>query len=222
MIKLKGINKVFNPNSDNCVHALRNVDLHIHSGEMVAITGPSGSGKSTLLHVLAGIEKPTSGQYFFNNKSVADMSDSQRCGLRNSQIAIILQRFGLLGNETVLRNVCLPQIINGTYNHQTVQRAKAMLSEVGLGGLHNKLTNQLSGGQQQRVAIARALAMNAKLILADEPTGALDSKNTDDLMKLVQKVNQKGVTVLIVTHNPNVADCCNTHYHIVDGEVFKY
>lgn len=186
---------------------------------MVAITGPSGSGKSTLLHIIAGIDSPSSGEYRFCGKLVSDMSDKERCRIRNQKIGMIMQDFGLLGNDTVLRNVCLPEVIGGRYNRKFENKAKKILSAVGLSGLEQKKTNQLSGGQRQRVAIARALAMDAKVIIADEPTGALDSENTDSLMDLLLELNRQGITIIIVSHDPKVAMRCPIRYRIEDGRI---
>ena len=220
MIQLHKINKIYNPGTNTAVHALKDVDIKICNGEMIAITGPSGSGKSTLLHILAGIDEPTSGQYLFRELDMAKMPDREKCKLRNTKIGLIMQSFGLLGNESVLRNVCLPQIIGNTYDRATVTRAKEILATVGLADLAEKPVNQLSGGQKQRVAIARALTMNTEIILADEPTGALDSHNAMELMNLFKEINSRGVTVVIVTHNPLVAKCCRRQYCIIDGQIY--
>lgn len=221
MIQLHKINKIYNPGTNTAVHALKDVDMKICNGEMIAITGPSGSGKSTLLHILAGIDEPTSGQYLFQESDVAKMPDREKCKLRNTKIGLIMQSFGLLGNETVLRNVCLPQIIGNTYDRATVARAKEMLAAVGLAELASKPVNQLSGGQKQRVAIARALTMNAEIIFADEPTGALDTQNAMDLMNLFEEINSKGVTIVIVTHNNLIAEHCHKQYRIIDGQLLR-
>lgn len=217
MIDLTNVSKVYNPNTSNQVKALKEVDFRVKRGEFIAITGPSGSGKSTLLHILAGLDNITSGRYLFQGKDVSNLSDREKCELRNSKIAIILQSFGLLGNESILKNVCLPNIIGGSYSKGTKKRALKILKEVGLEGVGDKLVNQLSGGQCQRVAIARALMMEADILLADEPTGALDTENTNALMDILADLNKKGLTVIIVTHNAAVAERCPTVYSIVDG-----
>ena len=167
MIELEKIEKIYNAGKATETHALKDINLRIEEGDMVAITGPSGSGKSTLLHIIAGIDSPSSGEYRFCGKLVSDMSDKERCRIRNQKIGMIMQDFGLLGNDTVLRNVCLPEVIGGRYNRKFENKAKKILSAVGLSGLEQKKTNQLSGGKRQRVAIARALAMDAKVIIAD-------------------------------------------------------
>ena len=203
----------------NETEVLKNVSFEIKPGTVSAIVGPSGSGKSTLLHIIAGIDSPSSGEYRFCGKLVSDMSDKERCRIRNQKIGMIMQDFGLLGNDTVLRNVCLPEVIGGRYNRKFENKAKEILSAVGLSGLEQKKTNQLSGGQRQRVAIARALAMDAKIIIADEPTGALDSENTDSLMDLLLELNRQGITIIIVSHDPKVAMRCPIRYRIEDGRI---
>lgn len=219
MIQMKRVNKIYNQGKNYEVHAIKDIDLEINKGEMIAITGPSGSGKSTLLHILAGISRPTSGEYFFDGEDVSKMSDSARCKIRNKKIGIIMQDFGLLGDDTVIRNVYLPQMISGEYNKVITEKAKRMLHIMGLDDVVKKKVNQLSGGQKQRVAIARALTMNAKIIIADEPTGALDIQNTEKLMKLFKELNSQGIAIIIVTHNPLVADFCPIRYTLTDGVI---
>ena len=197
MICLKDVSKIYNQGKANETQALQHVTLTIKKGDMVAITGPSGSGKSTLLHIIAG-------------------------ELRNKKIGIILQDFGLLGNDTVLRNICLPEIIAGTYKKSFDKKVRVLLQQVGLEGLEHKKVNQLSGGQRQRVAICRALAMDAEVIVADEPTGALDLSNTESLMDLLERLNKQGITVIIVTHDPYVANRCTMEYVIEDGKLSKH
>ena len=200
MIKMEKINKIYNQGKSS---------------------GPSGSGKSTLLHILAGIDRQTDGSYLFDGKDISKMSDRQKSRLRNREIGIVMQDFGLLDGETVIRNVCLPQIIGNTYNREVKVGAKEMLSLVGMEKYLDKKVNQLSGGQKQCVAIARALNMNAKVIIADEPTGALDSENTESLMSLLQKLNETGITMIIVTHNPVVAKMCKKRYVLTDGKLVE-
>ena len=209
MICLKDVSKIYNQGKANETQALQHVTLTIKKGDMVAITGPSGSGKSTLLHIIAGIDAQTSGVYEYDGNDVRKMSDRGKCELRNKKIGIILQDFGLLGNDTVLRNICLPEIIAGTYKKSFDKKVRVLLQQVGLEGLEHKKVNQLSGGQRQRVAICRALAMDAEVIVADEPTGALDLSNTESLMDLLERLNKQGITVIIVTHDPYVAKVTN-------------
>ena len=219
MIILKNISKTYNKGKENEIHALKDINLHIQQGDMVAITGPSGSGKSTLLHIIAGIDLPSTGEYLFCGKNVSNMTDKERCDIRNKKIGIIMQNFGLLGNDTVLRNVCLPEIIGGRYNKEMVYKAKEILASVGISDLAYKKTNQLSGGQKQRVAISRALAMEAEVIIADEPTGALDSENTDSFMDLLVNLNKKGITIILVSHDPRVARRCPKRYKLENGRL---
>ena len=219
VIQLNHATKTFCGGTDHEIRALDQVDLIVERGEMIAITGPSGSGKSTLLHVLSGQEELTMGQYFFDKIDVSTLKDKDICRIRNERIALIMQDFGLLTHEDVLTNVCLPQIIRGDFDKKTKEKAREELKKVGISGIEKKPVYQLSGGQKQRVAIARALTTEAEVILADEPTGALDSANTKELMKLFQEINGKGVTILIVTHDPLVAAACPKEYHIVDGKI---
>lgn len=222
MICLKDVSKIYNQGKANETQALQHVTLTIKKGDMVAITGPSGSGKSTLLHIIAGIDAQTSGVYEYDGNDVRKMSDRGKCELRNKKIGIILQDFGLLGNDTVLRNICLPEIIAGTYKKSFDKKVRVLLQQVGLEGLEHKKVNQLSGGQRQRVAICRALAMDAEVIVADDPTGALDLSNTESLMDLLERLNKQGITVIIVTHDPYVANRCTMEYVIEDGKLSKH
>ena len=222
MICLKDVSKKYNQGKANETQALQHVTLTIKKGDMVAITGPSGSGKSTLLHIIAGIDAQTSGVYEYDGNDVRKMSDRGKCELRNKKIGIILQDFGLLGNDTVLRNICLPEIIAGTYKKSFDKKVRVLLQQVGLEGLEHKKVNHLSGGQRQRVAICRALAMDAEVIVADEPTGALDLSNTESLMDLLERLNKQGITVIIVTHDPYVANRCTMEYVIEDGKLSKH
>ena len=220
ILKVEHVSKVYGE-GPTAVKALDDISFSVNKGEFVAIIGPSGSGKSTLLHILAGIDRQTDGSYLFDGKDISKMSDRQKSRLRNREIGIVMQDFGLLDVETVIRNVCLPQIIGNTYNREVKAGAKEMLSLVGMEKYLDKKVNQLSGGQKQRVAIARALNMNAKVIIADEPTGALDSENTDSLMRLLQKLNETGITMIIVTHNPVVAKMCKKRYVLTDGKLVE-
>lgn len=222
MICLKDVSKIYNQGKANETQALQHVTLTIKKGDMVAITGPSGSGKSTLLHIIAGIDAQTSGVYEYDGNDVRKMSDRGKCELRNKKIGIILQDFGLLGNDTVLRNICLPEIIAGTYKKSFDKKVRVLLQQVGLEGLEHKKVNHLSDGQRQRVAICRALAMDAEVIVADEPTGALDLSNTESLMDLLERLNKQGITVIIVTHDPYVANRCTMEYVIEDGKLSKH
>ena len=218
LIELKNVVKKYDAGKISEVEALAGIDLSIEENDMIAITGPSGSGKTTLLRIIAGIEKPTSGTYQWKNQNVGTMKEKQTCRLRNTDIGVISQDYSLLEEESALFNVCLPQMIGGRNTKENRVKAKKVMDEVGLKGLYHKPAGKLSGGQKQRVAIARALNMNAQIILADEPTGALDRENTILLMELLQKINrEKGLTMLIVTHDPLVAETCKKEYRLVDG-----
>lgn len=217
MIELKNINKFYLKGSPNEVHALKDVSFQIAPGDLIGVTGPSGSGKSTLLHILAGIDSPSSGTYVLDGMDMAKASDSQKARLRNTYFGIVLQDFGLLGGQTSLENVKLPLRIAGIRNKEAEKKAVEALDQVGIAELKGKKVNLLSGGQKQRVAIARALAMDARVILADEPTGALDSETAAELMALIKALNLSGITFLIVTHNLLVADSCDRRLRMADG-----
>lgn len=219
ILKLVNVSKYYNKGENKEVRALNDINMEINKGDFISIMGPSGSGKSTLLHILACMDKPTSGMYFLDGKDVAEMSDKEKCHIRNKRIGIVLQDYGLLGNETVIRNICLPEIINGTYNSHLKRKALDILDKLEIGDIAYKKTNQLSGGQKQRVAIARTLVMGVDVILADEPTGALDSGNTEKLMELLSSLNKEGLTIVIVTHDMSVASVCTKQYELKDGEL---
>lgn len=217
MIELTNIEKTFFKGQSNEVRALRDLTLRIRDGEFVAVTGPSGSGKSTLLHILGGIEKPTSGSYLYNGADMLAERDARLSQLRSGEIGIVMQNYALLGSEDALQNVRLPMIIAGVPGKESRRRAEEALNSVGLGEIKNKRVNLMSGGQQQRVAIARTLAMGAKLILADEPTGALDSQTAESFVELLRELNEKGVTIVLATHNMHVADSCRRKLLLQDG-----
>lgn len=217
LIEIEKLNKYYLKGKPNEVHALKDLSLKVNSGDLICITGPSGSGKSTLLHILSGIDTFNSGKYIFDGIDMEKASDKVKSKLRNTQIGIIMQDFGLIGDMSAIKNVLLPMEIANMKNSQATKKALAALKKVNIDDLANKQVNQLSGGQKQRVAIARALGMDSKIILADEPTGALDSETTSDLLKLIKDLNNDGITFIIVTHNPIVANCGNRHLQIVDG-----
>ncbi len=217
MIELTNIEKTFFKGQSNEVRALRDLTLRIRDGEFVAVTGPSGSGKSTLLHILGGIEKPTSGSYLYNGADMLAERDARLSQLRSGEIGIVMQNYALLGSEDALQNVRLPMIIAGVPGKESRRRAEEALDSVGLGEIKTKRVNLMSGGQQQRVAIARTLAMGAKLILADEPTGALDSQTAESFVELLRELNEKGVTIVLATHNMHVADSCRRKLLLQDG-----
>jgi putative ABC transport system ATP-binding protein len=187
------------------VAALAEIDLAIHAGELVAITGASGSGKSTALNILGTLDRPTSGRYFLDGEPVEGLDDTELARIRNRKIGFVFQGFHLLERSSALENVELPMVYAGTAPRERRQRAEAALERVGLADRMHHRPGQLSGGQQQRVAIARAVVNSPLLLLADEPTGALDSVTTQEVLELFSELNQQGATIVIVTHDPNVA-----------------
>lgn len=217
LIEIENLNKYYLKGKQNEVHALKDLSLKVDSGDLICITGPSGSGKSTLLHIISGIDSFNSGTYYFDGTDMEKASDKVKSKLRNSEIGIIMQDFGLIGDQTVIKNVLLPMEIANMKKSRSTEKALSALRKVNIDDLAYKQVNQLSGGQKQRVAIARALGMNSKVILADEPTGALDSETTSDLLNLIKNLNDDGITFIIVTHNPVVAACGKRHIQIVDG-----
>lgn len=199
------------------VHALRGVSLRIHRNEYLAIMGPSGSGKSTLMNMLGCLDTPTSGRYEFNGRNVAEMNDDELAEIRNREIGFVFQTFNLLPRSTSLRNVELPLIYAGIEPETREEMAMHALREVGLGDRMSHKPNELSGGQRQRVAIARALVNNPSIILADEPTGNLDSKTGAEIMALLETLYQRGHTIILVTHEADVAANARRTVHLRDG-----
>ncbi|MGZ4828173.1 MAG: ABC transporter ATP-binding protein [Candidatus Angelobacter sp.] len=201
------------------VHALRGVNLRIDRGEYVAIMGPSGSGKSTLMNLIGCLDTPTKGRYWLNGNLVSELDDDELARIRNREIGFVFQTFNLLARATALHNVELPLIYSGTPSDERIARAKAALQSVDLGERMNHKPNELSGGQRQRVAIARALVNNPSIILADEPTGNLDSQTGNEIMKLMEELHRKGNTIVLVTHEADIAEHAYRVVHIRDGVV---
>ncbi len=201
------------------VHALRGVNLRIDRGEYVAIMGPSGSGKSTLMNLIGCLDTPTQGRYWLNSNLVSELDDDELARIRNKEIGFVFQTFNLLARATALHNVELPLIYSGTPSDERIARAKAALEAVDLGERMNHKPNELSGGQRQRVAIARALVNNPSIILADEPTGNLDSQTGNEIMKLMEELHRKGNTIVLVTHEADIAEHAYRVVHIRDGVV---
>lgn len=221
MISCKNLTKIYK-NGDVETIALNNVSFQINEGEFVSIIGPSGSGKSTLMHILGALDNPTSGEYFLDGNEVSKLSDDELSELRGKKIGFVFQSFNLLPRTTVLRNVMLPLLYTDTSHKERMNRARECLRYAGME--ENKfmnLSNQLSGGQMQRVAIARALMNNPSIILADEPTGNLDTKTSHLVMKALQELNRKGHTIILITHEMDVADYANRIIHVRDGMIEK-
>ena len=220
MIEIKNLVKIYNKGKTNEFCALKGIDLSIEEGEMVAIIGKSGAGKSTLLHILAAIDSYDKGSYLLDGVSVGDLKEKDRARFRNQKIGIVMQDYALIDEYTIEENVQIP-LIFGKVKGNDVRREKIMtaLENVGLAELAKKPVRQLSGGQKQRVAIARALVNNPTFLLADEPTGALDSKTSGEIMDVFEKLNQGGKTVIIVTHDMEVAARCGRVIEISDGEI---
>lgn len=220
IINIENISKVYVVGSEE-VHALRDVSIKIDKNEYVAIMGPSGSGKSTLMNMLGCLDTPTSGIYDFNSNNVSMMSDNDLAKIRNKEIGFVFQTFNLLPRSDALHNVELPLIYAGLSSSERKDRARQALINVGLGDRIHHKPNELSGGQRQRVAIARALVTNPSIILADEPTGNLDSKTGEEIMLLFHKIHKEGNTIILVTHEEYIAEHARRIIRLKDGKVEK-
>ncbi|KYH30800.1 ABC transporter ATP-binding protein [Neomoorella mulderi] len=217
VIQLQGVTRVYAA-GENRVQALRGIDLEVAAGEMVAIMGASGSGKSTLMHILGCLDRPTSGRYLLHGQDVSRLAPDQLAYIRNREIGFVFQSFNLIGNMTAWENVALPLIYAGVSRREMQARSLTALRQVGLEGREHHLPTQLSGGQQQRVAIARALVNEPAIILADEPTGALDTRTSVEVMAIFQRLHrERGLTVVIVTHEPDIAAYCRRLVRLRDG-----
>ena len=201
------------------VRALRGVSTSIRRNEYVAIMGPSGSGKSTLMNIVGCLDTPTSGEYVLNGKDVSKMTDDKLAGIRNKEIGFVFQTFNLLPRYTALENVMLPLIYAGIPKSERLERANIVLDSVGLSDRKTHKPNELSGGQRQRVAVARALVNHPSIILADEPTGNLDSKTSVEIMKLIDEIHKKGNTIILVTHEEDIARYAHRIIRLIDGKV---
>ena len=222
IVKLDNIFKVYGESgTDTSVPALNDVSLTVDKGEYVAIMGPSGSGKSTLMNVIGCLDKPTSGTYYFEDKDVLKLKDRQMSDLRLHSIGFVFQSFYLMNEENAIENVALPLSYAGVPKKERERRAIEVLTKVGLADRVKFRPDQLSGGQKQRVAIARALVNNPKVLLADEPTGALDQKSGAAIMELFQQLNDEGTTIIMITHDSNIASHAKKIYRIVDGKLFS-
>ncbi len=218
IIELSGIKKEYKIGTEE-IHALSGVSLDIFKNEYVALMGPSGSGKSTLMNMLGCLDSPTDGEYTLNGLAVAKMSDNELAEVRNKQIGFVFQTFNLLPRSTTLENVMLPLVYSGIAKPQREEMAKKVLEQVGLGNRMSHKPNELSGGQRQRVAIARALVNNPAIILADEPTGNLDSKTSIEIMGLFEEIHKNGNTIILVTHEEDIALHAHRIVRLKDGLV---
>ena len=220
IIETRGLNKVYGANG-NAVHALRGVDLVVERGEYVALIGPSGSGKSTLMAILGCLDVPSGGTYALDGRQVEKLSGADLAAIRNEKIGFVFQQYNLLPRATILRNVELPMLYAGVPRKERRQRALDLLERVGIPDKANVLPGALSGGQRQRVAIARALANRPALLLADEPTGALDSKTGHEVLALFRELHAQGNTVVLVTHDPAIAATAERRVELCDGLILR-
>ena len=220
LIDARQLTKVYTM-GDQTVHALHGVSLQIEAGDFVAIMGASGSGKSTLMNIMGCLDLPTAGEYFLAGEAVQDMHSDQLASIRNRRIGFVFQQFNLLPRTSALENVELPMVYSGVKAAERRAKASAALHKVGLGQRMGHTPAELSGGQQQRVAIARALVNNPQLILADEPTGALDSQTSEDIMRLLSELNAQGMTVVLVTHESDIANWARRRIVFKDGHIIE-
>ncbi len=218
IIETRSLTKVYG-NNGNAVHALRGIDLDVHRGEFVALIGPSGSGKSTLMAILGCLDVPTKGSYALDGRQVEKLTGADLAAIRNEKVGFIFQQYNLLPKATILRNVELPMLYAGVPRRERRERALELLAQVGIPEKAHALPAALSGGQRQRVAVARALANRPALLLADEPTGALDSKTGHEVLALFGQLHQQGHTVLLVTHDPSIAALAERRVELRDGLV---
>jgi len=218
VIKTEGLTKVYEMGAEQ-VHALRGVDLEIRKGEYVAIMGPSGSGKSTLMNLIGCLDSPSSGKYWLAGRLVSELDDDELAYIRNKEIGFVFQTFNLLPRATALHNVELPLIYNGTPAEERIEKAKKALERVDLSSRMSHKPNELSGGQRQRVAIARALVNSPSIVLADEPTGNLDSKTGEEIMALFKNLHSQGNTIILVTHEHDIAQNAHRIIFIRDGQI---
>lgn len=220
MIRVKNLNKQYNKGKSNSIHVLKNITLEINDGEMVAFVGKSGAGKSTLMHILACMDTYDGGEYYLDNQLVRNLEDKKMARIRNEKIGIVIQDFALIEDFTALENVSLPLEIGKKYKKRIKKEMSLkVLEEVGMIDASEQIVRSMSGGEKQRVAIARALINRPDIVIADEPTGALDSVNSKNVMELFETLNKKGMTVIIVTHDMQIASQCKRKIEICDGKI---
>jgi putative ABC transport system ATP-binding protein len=220
MINLSNITKTYHMGELD-ITVLAGITLSIKPGELIAVMGPSGSGKSTLMNIIGCLDRPTSGVYHFEDREISTLSDDELASVRNVKIGFVFQTFNLLPRLSALKNVEVPLIYSGVPARTRKERAAPMLERVGLAERMYHKPTELSGGQQQRVAIARALVNNPPLLLADEPTGNLDSRSGEEILNILTELNKQGVTIVIVTHDQNVAGRCKRNIHLKDGQIIE-
>jgi putative ABC transport system ATP-binding protein len=219
LIRLEKITKNYILESGETYKALDGVDLMIRDGEFVAIMGPSGSGKSTMMHIMGALDNPTGGRFFLRGRDISSYTEDQLAEIRNREIGFVFQSFNLLARTTVLKNVERPMMYAGVSPTERTRRAMEALTQVGIAEKANNLSNRISGGQIQRVAIARAIVMNPSLILADEPTGNLDSKTSHSIMQFLSGLNKQGRTIVVITHEEDIAAYAKRRIKLIDGRV---
>jgi putative ABC transport system ATP-binding protein len=220
VISLEDIHKVYNMGEVD-VHALRGVSINIKSGEFISIIGPSGSGKSTLMNIIGCLDKPTSGNYFIEGQNIVNLETDRLAEIRNEKIGFVFQSFNLLPRTSAIENVELPLIYNGTPSNKRLEMANEALRVLGLEGRENHLPSQLSGGQQQRVAIARAIVNKPSIVLADEPTGNLDTKTSIEILEIFKSLNEQGKTIVMITHEKDIADYAKRIIVLSDGKILN-
>jgi putative ABC transport system ATP-binding protein len=220
VISLEDIHKVYNMGEVD-VHALRGVSINIKSGEFISIIGPSGSGKSTLMNIIGCLDKPTSGNYFIEGQNIVNLETDRLAEIRNEKIGFVFQSFNLLPRTSAIENVELPLIYNGTPSNKRLEMANEALRVLGLEGRENHLPSQLSGGQQQRVAIARAIVNKPSIVLADEPTGNLDTRTSIEILEIFKSLNEQGKTIVMITHEKDIADYAKRIIVLSDGKILN-